>query len=82
LIGTGNNSSLASFNQAGDQTGVLNPMLGALADNGGYPDTDAAAWQSARDAGNHAALSGSVAPLYDQRGKPYARVVDEHWDGR
>jgi hypothetical protein len=79
LIGTGNNSSLASFNHAGDQTGVLNPMLGALADNGGATQTRIPlAGSPAIDAGNPAALSGiGGVPVYDQRGKPYTRV----WDG-
>lgn len=78
LIGTGNNSSLTSFNQPGDQTGILNPMLGALADNGGSTKTRAPLPDSpAIDAGNPAAMPGmNNVPLYDQRGTPYARIVD------
>ena len=33
LIGSGN--AIGRFNQTGDQTGVTNPLLGPLADNGG-----------------------------------------------
>jgi hypothetical protein len=79
LIGTGNNSSLASFNQAGDQTGVLNPMLGALANNGGSTQTQLPlAGSPAIDAGNPAAVAGvGGVPLYDQRGLPHTRG----WDG-
>jgi hypothetical protein len=79
LIGTGNNSSLASFNQAGDQTGVLNPMLGALASNGGSTMTRLPLTGSpAIDAGNPSAVAGvGGVYLYDQRGNPYTRV----WDG-
>jgi hypothetical protein len=79
LIGTGINSSLASFNQAGDQTGVLNPMLGALASNGGPTQTRLPMPGSpAIDAGNPAAVAGvGGVPVYDQRGNPYTRV----WDG-
>lgn len=79
VIGTGTGASLASFNQAGDQTGVLNPMLGALANNGGTMQTHLPqAGSPALDAGNPAAVAGvGGVPLYDQRGVPYTRV----WDG-
>jgi CSLREA domain-containing protein len=46
LIGTGN--ATGAFNQTGDQTGVTDPKLGALSDNGGPTQT-------------HALLSGSPA---------------------
>ncbi len=75
LIGTGGGilDGLANFNQTGDQTGVANPMLGALANNGGPTQT-------------HAVLVGSQAlnlgdpgfagpPANDQRGAPFARVA-------
>src|SRR4029078_8746771 len=79
LIGTAINSSWASLNQAADQTGVLNPMWGALASNGGPTQTRLPMPGSpAIDAGNPAAVSGvSGVPAYDQRGNPYTRV----WDG-
>ena len=66
LIGTGN--ALANFNQPGDQTGVLNPMLEALADNGGPTMTHALmAGSPAIDAGDPAATAGfATVPLHDR----------------
>ena len=76
LIGTGNRASV--FNQLGDQTGVTNPQLGALGNNGGPTKTHALLVGSpAIDAGDPAAVAGmNGVPLYDQRGTPYARVYD------
>ena len=81
VIGSGN--ATVSFYQPGDQVGVTNPLLGALADNGGFT----------LPGGNHilthALLAGSLAinagdlnaiagvngvPQYDERGTPYSRV--------
>ncbi len=60
LVGTGNN--LAAFNAAGDRTGITDPQLGALADNGGPTPTRLPAISSpAVDAGNTALTT-------DQRG--------------
>ena len=60
LIGTG--SSVTSFNQPGDQVGILDPRLGPLADNGGPTKTHALLPGSpAIDAGNSTLLA-------DQRG--------------
>src|SRR5262249_51362402 len=77
LIGTGTGTS--QFNQPGDQVGITNPMLGALADNGGPTKTHLPlAGSPAIDAGDPAAVTGvNGVPGYDQRGKPYTRV----WDG-
>jgi CSLREA domain-containing protein len=75
LIGDGN--ATGAFNQAGDQTGVADPGLGALADNGGPTQT-------------HALLTGSPAidkgppstscppPDTDQRGvsRPQGSACD------
>src|SRR5262249_26301025 len=79
LIGTGSSAALASFNKPGDHTGVLNPMLGALANNGGPTQTHLPlAGSPAIDAGDPAAVAGvGTRPGYDQRGDPYTRV----WDG-
>ena len=76
IVGTGN--SLAKFNQPGDQTGVTDPKLGPLAANGGPTKTHTPLAQSpAIDAGDPAAVAGmNGVPLYDQRGKPYARIWD------
>ncbi|MCC7086749.1 MAG: hypothetical protein IT427_17245, partial [Pirellulales bacterium] len=76
LIGTG--SALPAFNQTGDQTGVLDPKLGPLVDNGGPTKTHALLPGSpAIDAGDPSALSGIAGtPLFDQRGMPYTRVFD------
>jgi predicted outer membrane repeat protein len=82
LIGTG---SLTAFNQAGDQTGVTNPMLGPLADNGGPRKTHAPlAGSPAIDAGNPsfdpADPDGNPntndAMPYDERGAPFTRIYD------
>ncbi len=75
LIGAGNITS--SFNQAGDQVGILNPQLAALADNGGPTKTHALlAGSPALDAGDPAAVAGvGTTTIYDQRGKPMSRVA-------
>ena len=67
------------FNNVGDQSGVADPMLGPLADNGGPTKTHLLlAGSPAIDAGDPAAVAGmNLVPLYDQRGKPYTRI----WDG-
>jgi hypothetical protein len=79
LIGAGNNSTVANFNKVGDHTGVFNPMLAPLANNGGPTMTRAPlAGSLAIDAGDPAAVAGvGGLSLYDQRGNPYTRV----WDG-
>jgi parallel beta-helix repeat protein len=76
LIGNGN--ALAAFIQTGDLTGVANPLLGPLSDNGGPTWTHALLPGSqAIDAGDPAAMAGvSDVPLYDQRGEPFGRVRD------
>jgi CSLREA domain-containing protein len=80
LIGTGN--AVSSFNQPGDQTGVLDPLLGPLADNGGPTQTHALlAGSPAINAGDLSAVAGSNGvPLYDQRGEPYGRVFNGRID--
>ena len=82
LIGTG--SAVAAFNQAGDQTGVANPLLGSLADNGGLTMTHAVLSGSpAIDAGNPTEEPGGElgVPFHDQRGAPYGRVADGNGAG-
>jgi hypothetical protein len=77
LIGTGN--SLAKFTAgAGDQKNVLNPMLGALADNGGPTRTHALLTGSpAIDAGSPSAVAGQGGvPAGDQRGAAFTRVFN------
>jgi uncharacterized protein YjbI with pentapeptide repeats len=76
LVGTG--SAVAAFNQPGDQTGVADPMLGMLADNGGPTMTHAILPGSpAIDAGDPSAVAGMGAvPANDQRGMPFGRVFD------
>lgn len=76
LIGTG--SAIGAFNQPGDQTGVINPLLGSLVDNGGPTMTHALLPGSpALDAGDPAAVAGvGGVPLDDQRGTPFGRIYD------
>ena len=64
LIGDGNATS--AFNQSGDQSGVIDPKLGALADNGGPTNT-------------HALLSGS--PAID-KGKAFGTTTDQRGETR
>ncbi|MCA9140159.1 MAG: hypothetical protein KDB00_25480 [Planctomycetales bacterium] len=69
LIGIGNAS--VAFNQASDQTGVTDPGLGALANNGGLTETHALLPGSpAINAGG-----SSSAESFDQRGTGFARIV-------
>jgi len=70
LIGTGN--ATGRFNATGDQTGVTNPGLDPLADNGGPTQTHAL--QSGSDAIN--AGSNSLGLTTDQRGTGFSRVLD------
>ena len=76
LIGGGN--GLSAFFNVGDQTGVTNPLLGPLADNGGATKTHALLTGSpAIDAGDPAAVAGvGHVQLYDQRQTPYNRIAD------
>jgi hypothetical protein len=83
LIGTGSGAS--GFNKTGDQTGVANPMLGPLADNGGPTKTHTPLLGSpALDTGNptfnpadpDGNPSTNDAMPSDQRGTPLTRVYD------
>ena len=86
VIGTGN--AVGKF-QIVDQTGVTDPRLGPLADNGGpaLPDGSRPLTHAllpgspAINAGdlNARAQEGQV-PLFDQRGEPFARVVNGRID--
>jgi hypothetical protein len=81
LIGAGNNATDA-FVLTGDQTGVTNPMLAALADNGGPTETHALLPGSpAIDAGDPSAMAGvGDTPEFDQRGSGFDRVVGDGID--
>jgi hypothetical protein len=72
LVGFGN--ATGNFNQAGDQTGVANPILGPLVNNGGPTLTHALL------AGSPAIDTGSAGftppPDFDQRGDPWLRVYN------
>jgi CSLREA domain-containing protein len=87
LIGSGN--AVGVFTQAGDRVGIDDPLLGPLADNGGATLPDGSKLRT------HALLPGSPAinagdlnaragtngvPLYDQRGEPFARIVNGRID--
>ena len=78
FIGTGNlysgaNNAVDVFNQPGDTTGVMDPMLGPLQDNGGLTFTHALLPGSqAIDMGNPGFTSP---PDFDQRGAGFDRVV-------
>lgn len=87
LIGTANtfgSGSAAddSFTQPGDQTGVLDAALAALADNGGPTQTHALLPASpALDAGDPTAVVGSDGlSSFDQRGTPFDRIEDGNGD--
>ncbi len=82
LIGSGN--AIAEFDAGGDQTGVGDPLLSPLADNGGptLPDGSKLLTHAlmpgspAINAGDLTSKAGtSTLPLYDQRGETFARVV-------
>ena len=62
----------------GPVNGVINPLLGPLADNGGPTTTHTVLLGSpAIDTGDPTAVAGmDNVPAYDQRGAPFARVVD------
>jgi hypothetical protein len=74
LIGAGN--ATAAFNQPGDHTGIANPLLGPLADNGGPTSTHALRVGSpAVDAGDPGATPGRAGvPVSDQRGSGFPRL--------
>ncbi len=59
----------------GTKASPLDPLLGALADNGGTTKTHALlAGSVAIDAGNNSLAS--IAGLWDQRGDPFSRLID------
>ena len=76
LIGQGN--AVSEFVEPGDQTGVSDPMLDPLANNGGPTRTHAVlAGSPAIDAGDPAAVAGlGTVPTNDQRDVPFTRVFD------
>jgi hypothetical protein len=76
LIGTGN--ALGRFNVTLDRTGITDPVLDQLTDNGGPTRTHALrAGSPAIDSGNPSAVAGSGGvPMFDQRGTPYGRVYN------
>ena len=76
LVGGGN--ATGAFNQNGDQTGVADPGLGDLADNGGPTKTHALLPGSpAIDAGDPAF---GPTPEFDQRGAGFPRIQNERVD--
>ncbi|MEZ6071917.1 MAG: choice-of-anchor Q domain-containing protein [Pirellulales bacterium] len=86
LIGSTNNLSFANLELIESGTGNLSdvdPRLGPLSDNGGPTMTHALLPGSpATDAGDPAAVAGiGDVPVYDQRGVPFARVVDAAGSG-
>ncbi len=82
LIGSGNSfdsgaqNATDNFGQLGDQTGIFDPLLAPLANNGGPTLTHALLPGSpAIDMGDPAAMAGvGDVPLTDQRGGLYSRV--------
>ncbi len=75
LIGEG--LSVEAFSAAGDQTGVTDPKLGPLANNGGPTQTQALLEGSpAIDAGDPAFNPNNITPalVFDQRGAGFNRV--------
>jgi len=75
LIGIGN--AVRNFNATGDQTGIGNPKLDALSNNGGPTLTAVLQRESpALNAGNPALQKTSTTgdPQFDQRGEGFSRV--------
>lgn len=72
LIGSGN--ALAAFNKPGDRTGVADPRLGPLANNGGPTWTHALLADSPAINVGNPALQNSGSQPFDQRGTPFVRV--------
>lgn len=74
LVGGGNAAGV--FSDPGDQTGVVDPQLGPLAENGGPTPTHLPLVGSAAiDQGNPTAVAGSLGvPANDQRGEGFPRV--------
>ena len=72
VIGGGDASVLAAFNQTGDQTGITNPMVGPLQNNGGPTETVALLQ------GSPAINAGSNPDVLttDQRGAGFPRDID------
>lgn len=81
IIGNGN--ATLAFDQTGDQTGILDPLLDDLKREGGpTPIHKPLTGSPLIDAGDPAAVAGmDDVPLYDQRGFPYGRVFDGLQDG-
>ena len=67
----------------GPVNGVIDPLLGPLADNGGPTQTHALlAGSPAIDAGDPLAVAGmNGVPEFDQRGMPFGRVADGNGAG-
>jgi CSLREA domain-containing protein len=84
LVGTGSaaQSPVNAFNQTGDLVGE-DPILGPLAENGGFSMTHALLPGSAAiDGGQPGVVAGTIGvPLHDQRGNPFGRVVDSVFSG-
>lgn len=80
LVGDGN--AAVVFNQPGDQTFVVDPMLAPLSVNGGLRPTHRLLPGSpAVDAGDPTAVpSVGDVPTFDQRGTPFGRVFDGDLD--
>lgn len=74
VVGSGN--AAVEFVEAGDRSGIVNPAVGALANNGGPTMTHALLLGSvAINTGDPAAAAGvGNVPLFDQRGNPQTRV--------
>lgn len=84
LIGVNTGAQVTSRggNKIGTSASPINPLLGPLATNGGPTSTHALLSGSpAINAGDPAAAAGiGTAPLYDQRGMPYYRVIGSRLD--
>jgi CSLREA domain-containing protein len=80
LVGFGNATS--RFNGPGDVSGIANPSLSPLANNGGPTPTHALLSGSpAINAGDLNAQAGvDGVPFYDQRGEPFSRVFNGRSD--
>jgi hypothetical protein len=81
LIGVG--TAASAFHEALDQTGVADPRLGPLTDNGGFELPDGTRilthaplpGSPAIDAGDASVITGqNDLPLFDERGTPFSRT--------
>jgi hypothetical protein len=79
IVGSGNAN--VEFVEAGDRRNISNPLLGALANNGGPTLTHLLmALSPALNAGGIALPGSGGVPMFDQRGSGFSRVLGSQLD--